>query len=102
MEYIGTVVETRAVRVTCVVEADSVEEAKQKMEAGETIEEYGEDYEVIGRAAKDETIHEASDRGLPGEDMDGDHAPGLASAGMGTDEDYGCFDAGDDYLGNLA
>lgn len=27
--------------------------------------------------------------------MDGDHASGLASAGWGTDEDYGCFDAGD-------
>lgn len=26
---------------------------------------------------------------LPGEDMDGDHASALASAGFGTDEDYG-------------
>lgn len=26
---------------------------------------------------------------LPGEDMDGDHASALASAGLGTDEDYG-------------
>lgn len=28
---------------------------------------------------------------LPGEDMDGDHASALASAGFGTDEDYGYF-----------
>ena len=28
--------------------------------------------------------------------MDGDHASALASAGMGTDEDYGCF-GGDDF-----
>lgn len=28
------------------------------------------------------------------EDMDGDHESALASAGMGTDEDYGCFDGG--------
>jgi len=28
--------------------------------------------------------------------MDGDHESGLASAGWGTDEDYGCF-GGDDY-----
>lgn len=26
-------------------------------------------------------------------DMDGDHASGLASAGWGTDEDYGSFDS---------
>lgn len=31
-----------------------------------------------------------------GEDMDGDHASALASAGWGTDEDYGCFDGGCD------
>lgn len=29
-----------------------------------------------------------------GEDMDGDHESGLASAGWGTDEDYGDTDAG--------
>lgn len=28
-------------------------------------------------------------------DMDGDHETGLSSAGFGTDEDYGCFDSGD-------
>lgn len=33
---------------------------------------------------------------LPGEDMDGDHASALASAGHGTDEDYGCYDSGGD------
>lgn len=33
----------------------------------------------------------------PSDDMDGDHASALASAGFGTDEDYGCFDSGEDY-----
>ena len=32
----------------------------------------------------------------PWEAMDGDHESGLASAGWGTDEDYGLYD-GDDY-----
>lgn len=27
--------------------------------------------------------------------MDGDHESGLASAGWGTDEDYGLYDSGD-------
>jgi hypothetical protein len=31
---------------------------------------------------------------MPPEDMDGDHTSALASAGFGTDEDYGCFDGG--------
>lgn len=34
------------------------------------------------------------------DDMDGDHESALASAGWGTDEDYGCYndyDYGDDY-----
>lgn len=29
--------------------------------------------------------------------MDGDHASALASCGWGTDEDYGCYDAGGDW-----
>ena len=35
----------------------------------------------------------------PCDDMDGDHASALASAGFGTDEDYGggCHHCGDDY-----
>ena len=35
----------------------------------------------------------------PNDDMDGDHASALASAGFGTDEDYGggCGHCGDDY-----
>ena len=32
---------------------------------------------------------------LPGEDMDGDFDTGMASAGFGTDEDYGLYDAPD-------
>jgi hypothetical protein len=34
----------------------------------------------------------------PDESMDGDHASALASAGMGTDEDYGYFGGEDDFL----
>ena len=30
------------------------------------------------------------------ESMDGDHQSALASAGFGTDEDYGCYDSGCD------
>lgn len=32
---------------------------------------------------------------LPGEDMDGDHDSAMASAGFGTDEDYGYFGDGE-------
>ena len=31
------------------------------------------------------------------ESMDGDAASALASAGFGTDEDYSCFDGGEDW-----
>ena len=31
------------------------------------------------------------------ESMDGDHDSAMASAGFGTDEDYGCFDAGNEW-----
>lgn len=34
----------------------------------------------------------------PSEEMDGDHGSALASAGMGTDEDYGSFGAEDSWL----
>lgn len=34
-----------------------------------------------------------------GEELDGDLETGLASAGWGTDEDYGLFADGDDYVG---
>jgi hypothetical protein len=39
-----------------------------------------------------------SDNADPGfkEDMDGDHASALSSAGLGTDEDYGSFGGNDD------
>lgn len=33
----------------------------------------------------------------PGEDMDGDHESALASAGFGTDEDYGCYGGGEEW-----
>ena len=61
-----------------------------------------EDCEYCG--SPQHTIAECRERALderardlaadPG-DMDGDHATGLASAGFGTDEDYGLFDNGD-------
>jgi len=49
--------------------------------------------------ANETSIHDGGDIDsfmLPGEDMDGDHASALASAGFGTDEDYGYF-GGDDF-----
>jgi len=33
------------------------------------------------------------------ESMDGDFDSGMASAGFGMDEDYGCYDCGDDAFG---
>jgi hypothetical protein len=39
---------------------------------------------------------EEDDEYFPGEDMDGDFDSAMASAGFGTDEDYGCY-GGDDY-----
>jgi len=33
---------------------------------------------------------------VPGEDMDGDFDSGMASVGMGTDEDYGYFGGNDE------
>ncbi len=50
-------------------------------------------------AHEDDTEEECDDEDL-GDDyddsMDGDHESGLASAGFGTDEDYGCFGGNDD------
>jgi hypothetical protein len=43
-----------------------------------------------------ETDCDDCDDSYPGEDMDGDHDSAMASAGFGTDEDYGCF-GGDDW-----
>ncbi len=42
------------------------------------------------------TLEAQGEPDMPGEDMDGDHESGLASAGLGTDEDYGYF-GGDDF-----
>ena len=38
---------------------------------------------------------EVSDENVYNDDMDGDHESALASAGFGTDEDYGCFNEPD-------
>jgi len=50
--------------------------------------------EMVEDAIRDTILAAATppepDRGDP---MDGDHESALASAGFGTDEDYGCFDA---------
>lgn len=48
------------------------------------------------------TVSEAMNAASTDEDgyddsMDGDHASALASAGWGTDEDYGDFGSNDDY-----
>lgn len=45
---------------------------------------YGDDYYLVGEPDE------------PNEDMDGDAESALASCGWGTDEDYGCFDGGDE------
>lgn len=42
-----------------------------------------------------EDAHERDDR-EPDDSMDGDHESALASAGMGTDEDYGYYGGGDE------
>lgn len=44
---------------------------------------------------EDEPEHESDDEDYD-DSMDGDHESGLASAGWGTDEDYGCY-GGDEY-----
>jgi len=49
----------------------------------------------------DDPSADASDEDLYSDEyddsMDGDHASGLASAGWGTDEDYGYYGDGDEY-----
>lgn len=51
----------------------------------------------------DTCMKNANDSEEYGEDMDGDHESGLASAGFGTDEDYGHYGEDtpmfDDYYG---
>ena len=44
---------------------------------------------------RDEDDHEFDDE--PNDDMDGDHESGLASAGFGTDEDYGDYGGDGDW-----
>lgn len=53
--------------------------------------------EMVEDAIRD-TILAAATQPEPGRDdpMDGDHASALASAGHGMDEDYGCYDSGED------
>lgn len=49
-----------------------------------------DEFELDAQLGDDEPEEDLAD---PGE-MDGDHASGLASAGFGTDEDYGDFGGG--------
>ena len=51
---------------------------------------YGDDYYLGDEVEFDDDGDEDYD-----DAMDGDHESALASAGWGTDEDYGCFDDGD-------
>ncbi len=52
------------------------------------INKYGFPYDVAERM-----VYEVeADVSSPDDSMDGDHASALASAGFGTDEDYGHFD----------
>jgi hypothetical protein len=50
---------------------------------------HGEDYDYDDEEWDDDGL-------LPGEDMDGDFDSGMASAGFGTDEDYGYY-GGDEW-----
>ena len=59
------------------------------------------DMDLVDKVFFDETtvdqlIAEHLDNPYFGEDMDGDHASALASAGFGTDEDYGGYS--DEYI----
>jgi hypothetical protein len=47
--------------------------------------------------AKDNEEGRNYDDCIPGEDMDGDFDSGMASAGFGTDEDYGCYGQESDF-----
>lgn len=63
--------------------------------SGDDVSEYADELDE-----RDDACDPNQDDGLlPGEDMDGDHASALASAGFGTDEDYGGFDSCDCYGG---
>ena len=60
-------------------------------EYGYTEEEIIE-YDMVNKIFFEEaTIDEWSDLFREGVDIDGDHASALASAGFGTDEDYGDY-----------
>ena len=47
------------------------------------------------RALLDSCVSTKHDEDEYDESMDGDHESALASAGWGTDEDYGCYSEGD-------
>ena len=53
--------------------------------------------EICASEGDDVLVDEDDEDYIPGEDMDGDHESALASAGFGTDEDYGCFSGGEDF-----
>jgi hypothetical protein len=74
----------------------------------ERVEESHRDCEVCGNVIQEEggegenglLCRDCAEQGDPDgvvdDSMDGDHGSALASAGWGTDEDYGCF-GGDDF-----
>lgn len=53
-----------------------------------------EDAEMLAEAEAESREVEAVESDLD-DSLDGDAASALASAGFGTDEDYGCFDDGE-------
>ena len=62
---------------------------------------YSNDIATVATLLEDSGVNFDSDRDderdpFHGRDAEAD-ADALASAGMGTDEDYGCYDGGDDY-----
>jgi len=59
-------------------------------------ETFAGDYEDTDGTLVLQVLDDESDDYDDGEAMDGDHDSAMASCGWGTDEDYGCYNSGDD------
>lgn len=70
--------------------------AEGNVSFNETKEELCDSCAEQDELAADRDREEAANEAyhFSGEDMDGDHESGLASAGFGTDEDYGDYSGG--------
>lgn len=74
--------------VCCSVFIERQADARAERDPREDEADFEEEYD--GEGDYDENDEE------PREDMDGDFDSGMASAGLGTDEDYNHYDYGDD------